>query len=115
MTIKDFCKRLQGQTYPGKVTVTLERGDTLVIIKQVPANLCENYGEFYLSEEGTRLVLESAEEAVRKGAEVRILRFAERCIRKSRPEDPYLSSSSKLRGRAKFHRRHTPEHLCPAD
>jgi YgiT-type zinc finger domain-containing protein len=69
-----LCK--QGETCPGKVTVTLQRGDTLVIIKQVPANVCDNCGEYYLSESVTALVLEKAEEAVRKGAEVEILRFA---------------------------------------
>jgi YgiT-type zinc finger domain-containing protein len=31
-----LCK--QGEAYTGKVTVTLQRGDTLVIIKQVPAH-----------------------------------------------------------------------------
>ena len=69
-----LCK--QGETHSGKVTVTLERGDTLVIIKQVPANVCGNCGEYYLSEEVTGLVLQRAEEAVRRGAEVEILRFA---------------------------------------
>jgi YgiT-type zinc finger domain-containing protein len=69
-----LCK--QGETYPGKVTVTLQREDTLVIIKQVPANVCENCGGYYLSESVTALVLQKAEEAVRKGAEVEILRFA---------------------------------------
>ena len=69
-----LCK--QGETRSGKVTVTLQRGDTLVIIKQVPADVCENCGEYYLSEQITAWVLEKAEEAVRKGAEVEILRFA---------------------------------------
>jgi YgiT-type zinc finger domain-containing protein len=69
-----LCK--EGETQPGQVTVTLQRGDTIVIIKQVPGNVCENCGEYYLSKEITSVVLERAEEAVRKGAEVEILRFA---------------------------------------
>ena len=66
----------QGETHAGQVTVTLQRGETIVIIKQVPADVCENCGEYYLSKEVTSLVLKKGEEAVRKGAEVEILRFA---------------------------------------
>ena len=69
-----LCK--QGETDSRWVTVTLERGNTLVIIKQVPADVCEDCGEYYLSEDGTALVLEKAEEAVSKGTEAEILRFA---------------------------------------
>lgn len=69
-----ICKH--GETKPGKVTVSLQRGETTVIIKAVPADVCENCGEYYLSEDITAQVLSRAEEAVQKGAEVEILRFA---------------------------------------
>lgn len=69
-----ICK--QGQTHPGHVTVALQRGDTTVILKDVPAEVCDNCGEYYLSEDVTRRVLERAEDAVESGAEVEILRFA---------------------------------------
>ena len=69
-----FCK--QGEARPGRVTVMLERGETLVIFKDVPGDVCENCGEYFLSAEVTRQLLERAEEALRKGAEVEILRFA---------------------------------------
>jgi len=69
-----FCK--QSETHPGKVTVTLQRGETTVIIKGVPADVCKNCGEYYLSEDITEQVLARAEEAVKKGTEVEILRFA---------------------------------------
>ena len=68
------CKH--GDTKPGNETVTLQRGDTTVIIKGVPADVCENCGEYYLSERTTTRVMEMAEDAVRKGAEVEILRYA---------------------------------------
>jgi YgiT-type zinc finger domain-containing protein len=58
------------------VTVTLQRGDTTVIIKDVPAQVCENCGEYYLNDEITERVLSMAEEAVKKNVEVEILRFA---------------------------------------
>lgn len=69
-----LCK--QGETRPGKVTVVLQRGETTVILKEVPAEICENCGEYYLSEDITDRILKRAEEAVKSGAEVEILRFA---------------------------------------
>jgi YgiT-type zinc finger domain-containing protein len=69
-----FCK--QGDTHPGQVTVVLERGETIVIFKDVPGDVCENCGEYYLSADVTGELLERAEAAIRNGAEVEILRFA---------------------------------------
>jgi YgiT-type zinc finger domain-containing protein len=65
-----------GKTLKGHVTVTLQRGETTVILKQVPADVCDNCGEYYLSSEVTAQVLGKAESAVQSGAEVEILRFA---------------------------------------
>ncbi|MBE7557811.1 type II toxin-antitoxin system MqsA family antitoxin [bacterium] len=70
------CKR--GETAPGEVTVTLERGASTVIIRNVPADVCDNCGEFYLAEAVTRKLTETAEAAVQRGAEVEILRYAAR-------------------------------------
>lgn len=69
-----LCK--QGETKSGTVTVALQRGDTTVIIKGVPAEICENCGEYYLADDIAGRVLSMAEEAVKKNAEVEILRFA---------------------------------------
>ena len=68
------CKH--GETRPGQVTVTLQRGDATVILKQVPAEVCQNCGEYYLSGTVTGQVMSKAEAAVKSGAEVEILRFA---------------------------------------
>ncbi|MGA2329615.1 MAG: type II toxin-antitoxin system MqsA family antitoxin [Bryobacteraceae bacterium] len=65
-----------GETRRSEATVTLQRGATTVILKGVPADVCQNCGEYYLSDEVTGQVLERAEAAVRSGAEVEILRFA---------------------------------------
>jgi YgiT-type zinc finger domain-containing protein len=69
-----FCR--QGQTHSGRVTVVLQRDETVVIFKEVPAQVCENCGEYYLSETITGELLERAEKAIQNGAEVEILRFA---------------------------------------
>lgn len=65
-----------GETHSGHVTVNLQRGETSIIIKNVPADVCDNCGEYYLNENTTDRILTQAEDAVRKGAEVEILRFA---------------------------------------
>lgn len=69
-----ICK--MGETSPGQVTVTLQRGELTVLIKNVPAQICENCGEYYLSDDITDQVLKQAEASAAKNAEVEILRFA---------------------------------------
>lgn len=68
------CKN--GRTEPGAATVTLNREQSVIVVKGVPAELCDNCGEYYLSDEIAAQVMERAETAVRRGAEVEILRFA---------------------------------------
>ena len=43
-----ICK--QGQTRPGNVTLTLERGELLLVVKAVPAQVCEVCCESYVDE-----------------------------------------------------------------
>jgi hypothetical protein len=47
-----------------------------VIIKDVPAEICDNCGEYYLDSDIAGNVLELAENAVQRKSEVEILRFA---------------------------------------
>ena len=63
-----ICKH--GETRAGHTTVTLERGDTVVVFKHVPAQVCDNCGEAYVSEEITAQLLDEAEEAVRARVQV---------------------------------------------
>ena len=69
-----LCKH--GETRSGKTTVTLQRDQTTVLVKQVPADICENCGEYYLSAEVTERILARAESAASSGAELEIFRFA---------------------------------------
>lgn len=69
-----ICK--QGQLQEGKATVTLERGPTTVVIKDVPAEVCENCGEYYLSELVTQRIEQLAEQSVQHGAVFEVLRYA---------------------------------------
>ena len=53
------CKH--GNTEPGTMTATLERGDTTIVVKEVPADVCDNCGEEYLSQEISTQLLKQAE------------------------------------------------------
>jgi YgiT-type zinc finger domain-containing protein len=68
------CKH--GQTRPGHTTVILERDGGALVIRKVPAEVCENCGEAYVSAEVTRNLLESARKTLRAGVEVDIREFA---------------------------------------
>lgn len=65
-----------GETHPGKTTVTLERGDTTLIFKGVPAQVCGNCGEAYVDEEVSRRLIKIAEEAALSGVRIDIREFA---------------------------------------
>ncbi len=62
-----------GVTQPGLVTVTLEKKGTIVLIKNVPADVCSNCGHYYLSEEMTKEVLKKGNDAISKGSELEIV------------------------------------------
>ena len=69
-----ICKN--GNTTFGKVNVVLQRNECTIIFKEVPADVCENCGEYYLSEDVTNEILVRAETAIKNGAEIEILRYA---------------------------------------
>lgn len=63
-----ICK--QGETQAGHVTVTLERGGTTIVFKDVPAQVCDNCGEAYLDEAVVMDLWQAAETAVCECVEV---------------------------------------------
>ncbi|MFH1941496.1 MAG: type II toxin-antitoxin system MqsA family antitoxin [bacterium] len=65
-----------GELYAGETTVTLQRGGTTIIFKDVPADICNNCGEYFVSEKITERLLNRSESAVKNGTEVEILKFA---------------------------------------
>jgi YgiT-type zinc finger domain-containing protein len=69
-----ICKN--GFTNEGTVTVTLQRNTSTIIIKNVPADVCDNCGEYYLSDQVTETVLRIAEKAIENNPEIEILQYA---------------------------------------
>lgn len=68
-----ICKK--GETEIGKVTVTLERNGTTVVVKNVPAQVCQNCGEEYVDEHTTEQLLKDAENAARAGTLVDVREY----------------------------------------
>ena len=66
-----ICKN--GETSKGKTTVTIERGGTIVVIKGVSAGICNNCGEYYLDQKTMEEILQKANEAYQKGAEIEVI------------------------------------------
>jgi YgiT-type zinc finger domain-containing protein len=64
-----------GEPEPDYTTVTLERGGSVVVFKQVPAQICDNCGEKQIDAEVTRQLMTRAQDAIEKGAEVEIVRL----------------------------------------
>lgn len=69
-----ICKT--GETKQGFTNVVLQRGEATIIVKHVPADICAVCGEYYLSEKEAGSVLRAAEDAVGKGSELQVLRYA---------------------------------------
>jgi YgiT-type zinc finger domain-containing protein len=69
-----ICKA--GTMKEGKVTVTLQRKESIIVVKNVPAKVCENCGEYTLSEEVTRKLMSIAEQAVANNTEIEVLQYA---------------------------------------
>ena len=61
------CKH--GETQPETATVTLSREQLTLVVRSVPAQVCENCGEEYVDVATTSRLLETAEEAGRSGVQ----------------------------------------------
>ncbi|OHD70368.1 MAG: hypothetical protein A2W19_16340 [Spirochaetes bacterium RBG_16_49_21] len=68
-----LCKT--GSMKSGKTTVTMMRGEATIIIKDVPALVCGDCGEYWLDMDTSSTVFRIAEEAVKNGTEIEIRRF----------------------------------------
>jgi YgiT-type zinc finger domain-containing protein len=68
------CK--QSETCPGVTTVTLERDGLVLVVKNVPAQVCPNCGETYADEATAVNLLSTAKEMARPGALVDVREYA---------------------------------------
>ena len=68
-----ICK--QGETVPGTTTITLERDGMTLVIKNVPARVCDNCGEAYIEEDTAMRLLDLVNDAARAGVQVDIRQY----------------------------------------
>ena len=68
-----ICKH--GETQKGTTTITLERGTSTIIFKDVPALVCDNCGEKYVEDKITKSLLQNANDIIKSGVEVDIRKF----------------------------------------
>lgn len=68
------CK--QADTRPGVTTVTLQRGESTFVVRDVPAQICPNCGEDYVDAAVAGELLRSAEELSRAGSQLDVRRYA---------------------------------------
>ena len=63
-------------TQKGRITVVLEKDETTLVCKHLPAEACENCGEEFVSSDTNRELLAKAKEALQRGVDLEMLRFA---------------------------------------
>ena len=68
-----ICKT--GTMHDGTVTVTLENRGSIILIKEVPAQICDVCEHYYLDEKVTEEVLIRGKEGLSKGAELEVLKL----------------------------------------
>jgi YgiT-type zinc finger domain-containing protein len=68
-----ICKK--AYTKPGTTSITFERGCLTMVVKCVPAQVCPNCGEAYISENVTAKLIKDAEERASTGAQVDIRQY----------------------------------------
>ena len=65
-----------GTTTDGYTTLVLERDQTTVVFKKVPAQICNNCGEEYVSAAVNTALLRQADEEWERGILLEMLNFA---------------------------------------
>ena len=68
-----FCEH--GTTQVGTTTVTLERDTLTLVIKGVPAQVCENCGEAYVDQAITEQLLAIVDQAAQAGVHVDVREY----------------------------------------
>lgn len=65
-----------GHTKPGTTTIVLQKDQSTLVFKEVPAEICENCGEKYVSSEVNAQLLEEAHDALERHVSLELREFA---------------------------------------
>lgn len=72
------CIMCKANLYKGTVNHIVDIDGHIIIVKNVPANVCRQCGEYYVDHETALKLEEIVEESKRSGAEVTIINFCEK-------------------------------------
>jgi YgiT-type zinc finger domain-containing protein len=67
------CKH--GETEPGQITLSVDREGTVVVVRDVPADVCATCGEEYLSAEVMKALETAVEQARGAGLDVAVRNY----------------------------------------
>lgn len=68
-----ICKH--GETLSGFATVVLERNKTTLVFKHVPADICDNCGEEFMTEIISATLFKEAKQAIDNGVQVDVREY----------------------------------------
>ncbi len=71
-----LCVLCKGEMKSGKVNFPIDEEDNFILIKGVPAEICEQCGEVFLKDDVAAAIEEIAKTAKATNVEFEILRFA---------------------------------------
>lgn len=64
-----------GECREGFTAVTLTRGESTIVVKTVPADICQNCGNYYLSDQVSMQIMKLAEHSIQSNAEVDVIAY----------------------------------------
>ena len=68
-----ICKH--GDTQPGTTRIAVERGPTVLVVRGVPAEVCDNCGEAYLSADAVDRLQQMLTVAAQGGVQVEVREY----------------------------------------
>jgi YgiT-type zinc finger domain-containing protein len=68
-----ICKH--GDTISGTASITLERNAATLVFKDVPAQICNNCGEEYFTDNITQSIMKQAESAIAQGVQIDVRQY----------------------------------------
>ena len=68
-----ICKN--GTTEDGFVNVPIVRKDKIIFIKNIPAQICNNCGEYYIDTSVAKEIYEKANERMNQGVEMEVTQY----------------------------------------
>ncbi|MCP4578057.1 MAG: type II toxin-antitoxin system MqsA family antitoxin [Deltaproteobacteria bacterium] len=71
-----LCILCKGDMENGKVNFPVDTEENFILIKGVPAQICEQCGEYFLKDDVAEIIERIVKKAKRKNVELEILKFA---------------------------------------